>query len=76
MTTMTSTNTDTVVRPCDQCRRAIRWTLDDLRYHRTRLASGQHAACACDDDCAATCAPWTTRRLARAIRAAEAHASL
>ena len=60
-----------VVRHCDRCRRRLVWTRLALQDHLDRLTRGEHAACACDDDCAAEVPPWTRQRLQRAIRAAE-----
>lgn len=63
--------TYTITRRCDCCRRPLRWSLEQLADHDDRLARGEHAACACDDDCAAECAAWSRRRLRRAIRQVE-----
>ena len=55
-------------KKCDHCGEPLApWDLADLLYHQRRLARGEHAACACNDDCAVECAPWSRQRLARAI---------
>ena len=43
----------TILRRCDHCGQPLRWALDRLLSHQARLARGAHAACACDEDCAA-----------------------
>jgi hypothetical protein len=43
---------------CENCGSDIDWTREDLLYALDRLDRGEHAACACDDDCAAACDPW------------------
>src|SRR3990167_11390616 len=57
----------TVERKCDHCGRKLEWKLEQLEDHLERINRGEHAACACDDDCATECAPWSRRRLLRAI---------
>jgi len=71
---MTSETTTTVLRRCDRCGRPLRWTMDQLLAHQAMLQHGQHAACACDDDCAAEVSPWSPARLRRAIRSLDQHA--
>jgi hypothetical protein len=55
----------TVTVPCDHCGRALTWTAAQLSYAAQRLASGDYACCACDDDCAVAgdCEPWDRSRL-------------
>ena len=51
---------------CHHCGAPLAWKLADLEYHARRVERGEHAACACDDDCAAECDPWEGDELARA----------
>lgn len=54
-------------RACACCGRPLLWTDEQLVAHAARLAGGEHAACACDDDCAIETSAWDADDLARAI---------
>lgn len=54
--------------PCENCSAMIDWTLGDLLYAEERLDDGEHAACACDDDCAFEVGPWDRGKLQAAMR--------
>jgi hypothetical protein len=60
---MTTTTETRITLSCDRCGTPTPWDRADLEYHLRRLAGGEHAACACDDDCAAECSPWDRERL-------------
>jgi len=49
--------------PCRTCGMELSWTADQLRAHLRMIRAGEHAAPACDDDCAARAAPWTVGQL-------------
>lgn len=55
--------------PCTNCGAPVGWKADDLIHHARRLSRGLHAACACDDDCAAEVPPWERERLVGALLA-------
>lgn len=52
---------------CQNCGKRLEWETRDLEYARERLARGQHASCACDDDCAFEVSPWSRSKLTRAL---------
>ena len=60
---------ETVLLACQTCGTPLTWEAEDLRYHLRRLDRGEHAACACDDDCAAEAEAWDRATLLALIEA-------
>lgn len=49
--------------PCRHCGASLTWTTTQLETHRLMVLRGEHAACACDDDCAILSPRWELAEL-------------
>jgi hypothetical protein len=58
----------TVTIRCANCGAPIKWSLDDLQYAKKRIDWGDHAAPACDDDCAVLVEAWDPNKLQKYIK--------
>jgi len=55
---MSHVTTAALRAPCVNCGAELVWSYEQLGYALERLYRGDHAACACDDDCAVDARPW------------------